>query len=54
MKIYKVPCWLRNEDVFETFSLGESSKLPSEFKNFKETSEINSIEDFEKVYKEFT
>ncbi len=51
MKIYKVPCWLRNGSQFRELSSELSSKLPDEFINFIETSEINSMEDFSIVYR---
>lgn len=51
MKLYKIPCWLRNGDVYRNFVEEKGSKVPKEYLNFKDTSEINSIEDFEEVYR---
>lgn len=51
MKLKNIPCWLKNGNVYEELLEGGDSKIPKEFKNkIIDSSKINSIEDFKKIY----
>jgi len=50
MKLKNIPYWLKKGDLFNTFS-ENNSKLPNNLKEFiTDSPEINSLEDFERVY----